>query len=156
MSFKIVAVGQKLPDWVETGVNEYIRRMPPEALTVVVPVRAEKRSPSRTTQQVVAMEGKRILSVTSPRDYLLVLDERGERITTHQLAQALEGFLREGQEVVFVIGGADGLDASVKEKAKKIWRLSDLTLPHALVRVVLAEQLYRAMSLLKKHPYHRE
>ena len=149
-------MGQKLPNWAEIAVTEYIRRMPPEASTVVIPVRAEKRSPSRTTQQIVAIEAKRILAVITSREYVIVLDEKGDHMTTQQIAGALDMFLKEGQDVAFIIGGADGLDRLVKEKARRMWRLSDLTLPHALARVVLTEQLYRAMSLLKHHPYHRD
>jgi len=156
VNFRIVAVGQKLPDWAEVAVNDFTRRMPLEASIEIVPVRAEKRSPSRTTQQVMAMEGKRVLSILRPREYVVVLDEKGDHMTTHQIAGAMEVFLKEGLDVAFVIGGADGFDELVKERAKKMWRLSDLTLPHALARIVLAEQLYRAMSLLKKHPYHRD
>lgn len=154
MKFKIIAVGEKLPAWVNAGVEEYTKRMPPEARVHLIEVKAEDRA-RRSVEQCMAAESERILAKVERDDTLIALDERGDQIITEQLAKWIETWAQEGAHPVFVIGGADGLDASVKARAAKLMGLSKLTLPHGLARVLLAEQLYRAWSLNKGHPYHR-
>ena len=144
-----------MPGWVEDGCKEYLKRMPREFSVELVEIRPDKRAAGRNSDQVQEAEGKRILEAAG-RDYLIALDEHGQEVTTLQLADRMQKCLSDGRDVSLVIGGADGLHTDVKRRADWLWSLSKLTLPHAMVRVLLAEQLYRAWSVLSNHPYHRE
>ena len=156
MKLLIVSVGHRMPDWITAGFNEYARRMPREAKIELLEIKPEPRTTGKTTAQIMGAEAQRILAAL-PRDCLrIALDERGSQPTTRQLAAQMQGWMREGHDVAFIIGGADGLHDSVKQAPQQLLALSALTLPHAFVRVLLAEQLYRAHSLLHNHPYHRE
>jgi 23S rRNA (pseudouridine1915-N3)-methyltransferase len=152
----LLAVGHKAPGWVQEGFNEYARRMPPEARLELVEIKPEERGAGRGVDRAKALEGSRLLAALPPGATLLALDERGKSVTTQGLSVMLSGWMRDGTHPAFAIGGADGLSDEVKARASKLVSLSALTLPHALVRVVLAEQLYRAWSILARHPYHRE
>jgi 23S rRNA (pseudouridine1915-N3)-methyltransferase len=152
----IICVGHRMPAWIQEGFNEYAKRMPPEARLEVVELKPEDRGSGRTVDKAKAAEGERILGAIPEGATVIALDERGKGVTTQGLSVMLEGWMRDGSHPVFVIGGADGLSDDVKKRADKLVSLSALTLPHALVRVVLAEQLYRAWSILARHPYHRE
>ena len=156
MRITILAVGHKAPGWVQEGFNEYARRMPPEARLELVELKPEERGAGRALDRAKALEGERILAAIPQGATLLALDERGKAVTTQGLSVMLSDWMRDGTHPAFVIGGADGLSDEVKARASKLLSLSALTLPHALVRVVLAEQLYRAWSILARHPYHRE
>ncbi len=156
MRITILAVGHRAPGWIHEGFNEYAKRMPPEARVELVEVKPEERGAGRSTDKAKAAEGERILAALPQGATLLALDERGKAVTTQGLSVMLSEWLRDGSHPAFVIGGADGLADVVKERAAKLVSLSALTLPHALVRVILAEQLYRAWSILARHPYHRE
>ena len=156
MKLLIVAVGNKAPAWVDDGFDEYARRMPPEARIELIEVKPEPREAGKTPQQMMAAEAKRILAVVPAGTRMVALDEHGKDLNTRDLASKIAGWQREGGDLAWVIGGADGLADEVKARATMLLRLSSLTLPHALVRVVLAEALYRAVSLNKGHPYHRE
>jgi 23S rRNA (pseudouridine1915-N3)-methyltransferase len=156
MKLWIIAVGNKMPGWVSEGFAEYVKRMPREARIELLEIKPEKRGGGKTTEQIMEAERNRILAALPQGSTLLALDERGDNLTTQQLATAMEGWMREGGDVAFVIGGADGLHPDVKRRAARILALSTMTMPHALVRVVLAEQLYRALSVIQNHPYHRE
>lgn len=156
MRITIVAVGHKAPAWIQEGFNEYARRMPPEARVELVELKPEERGPGRSTPRAKELEGERILAALPPGATLLALDERGKSVTTQGLSVMLADWMRDGLQPAFAIGGADGLSDAVKQRAAKLLSLSALTLPHALVRVILAEQLYRAWSILARHPYHRE
>ena len=156
MKLLIVSVGHKMPDWVTAGFNEYAKRMPREAKIELLEIRPEPRSTGKTTAQIMAAEAQRILAALPQNCLRIALDERGAQPTTKQLAAQMQGWMREGCDVAFIIGGADGLHDSVKQAAQQLLALSALTLPHAFVRLLLAEQLYRAHSLLHNHPYHRE
>jgi len=145
-----------MPAWIQEGFNEYAKRMPPEARIDVVELKPEERGAGRSTDKAKAAEGERILEAIPEGAAVIALDERGKAVTTQGLSVMLAGWMRDGSHPVFVIGGADGLSDDVKKRADKLVSLSALTLPHALVRVVLAEQLYRAWSILARHPYHRE
>jgi 23S rRNA (pseudouridine1915-N3)-methyltransferase len=138
------------------GFNEYARRMPPEARIELVELKAEPRTSGKTAEQMMAAEAQRIAAALPAGATLVVLDEHGRDLDSKELAGAYARWQREGGNVAIVIGGPDGLHASIKERAALLLRLSSLTLPHALVRVVLAEALYRAVSLARGHPYHRE
>ncbi len=155
MRLLIAAVGHKMPDWVAAGCNEYLKRMPRELPLSVVEIKPEPRG-SRTREQLTAAEKARILPAIAGCSRIVALDERGKDLTTQQLAQPQESWMRQGGDTAFLIGGADGLDPELKERADEAIRLSSLTLPHAMARLLLCEQLYRAVSVLKNHPYHRE
>ncbi len=155
MRLGILAVGHKLPDWVAKGCAEYIKRMPRELPLSVVEIKPEPRG-SKTREQLLAAEKTRLQAALSGFNRIVVLDERGTDLTTVKLAQRLEDWMREGGDTAFIIGGADGIDEELKQRADSMIRLSSLTLPHAMARLVLCEQLYRAISVVKNHPYHRE
>jgi 23S rRNA (pseudouridine1915-N3)-methyltransferase len=156
MKLIIVSVGHKMPDWITAGFNEYTKRMPREAQIVLLEIKPEPRTTGKTVVQIMEAEAQRILSALPQNCLRIALDERGIQPTTKQLALQMQDWMREGSDVAFIIGGADGLHDSVKQAAQQLLALSALTLPHAFVRVLLAEQLYRAHSLMHNHPYHRE
>lgn len=155
MKLTVVAIGQKVPDWAQTAWDDYAKRFPPEIKLQLKALKAEPRG-QKSAQALMAAERERIEAACSKDTYRVVLDERGERLRTLDLAQRLKHWQGLGQEVALVIGGPDGLDPMLREQAQERIRLSDLTLPHAMVRVLLVEQLYRAWSVLAHHPYHRE
>lgn len=155
MQLLIVAVGHKMPAWIEQGFDEYAKRMPPELRIVLKEIRPEQRSSSRTAATVMQLEAARIEAALPKQCRIIALDERGKDWSTMQLADALTGWQREGGDVALLIGGADGLDPALKQRADMLLRVSSLTLPHGMVRVLLAEQLYRAWSITRNHPYHR-
>ena len=156
MKLIIASVGHKMPDWITAGFKEYIKRMPREAQIVLLEIRPEPRTTGKTVTQIMEAEAQRILAVVPQSSLRIALDERGVQSTTRQLAAQMQEWMREGRDIAFIIGGADGLHESVKQAAQQLLALSSLTLPHAFVRVLLAEQLYRAYSLMHNHPYHRE
>ena len=155
MKLAILAVGHKLPDWVAKGCVEYVKRMPRELPLGVVEIKPEPRG-SKTREQLLAAEKVRLQAALQDYRRVVVLDERGADLTTVKLAQRLEGWMRDGGDTAFIIGGVDGIDEELKQRADETIRLSSLTLPHAMARLVLCEQLYRAVSVVKNHPYHRE
>ncbi|HSS46697.1 MAG TPA: 23S rRNA (pseudouridine(1915)-N(3))-methyltransferase RlmH [Burkholderiales bacterium] len=155
MKLWIIAVGNKMPAWVDMSFCEYAKRMPPETKIQLVEIKAEKRSAGKSLNQVLDAERGRILASLPRHCRQVVLDEGGRALSTAQLAQNLAAWMQAGRDVAFVIGGADGLHEYIKNNADNRLSISAMTLPHALVRVVLAEQLYRAVSLMNNHPYHR-
>jgi 23S rRNA (pseudouridine1915-N3)-methyltransferase len=155
MQLVIAAVGHKMPAWIEDGFNEYAKRMPAECRILLKEIKPVDRSGSRTAETVMAQERVKIEAAIPKGARIIALDERGKDIATAQLAQMLTQWQQDGRDVTFVIGGADGLDAGFKASADMLVRISSLTLPHAMVRVILAEQLYRAWSITQNHPYHR-
>ncbi len=158
MRLTIVAVGQKVPDWAQTAYADYAKRFPPELKVELKAVKTEPRA-SKTLDTLLAAEKVRIEGVISAMargTHIVALDERGTAVTTVALAERLKAWQLSGDDVAIVIGGPDGLDAGFKKSAHERLRLSDLTLPHAMVRVLLIEQLYRAWSININHPYHRE
>jgi 23S rRNA (pseudouridine1915-N3)-methyltransferase len=152
----IAAVGTKMPGWVETGFEEYAKRFPRDCALELIEVRAEPRTTGKTPAAMMELEATRLRQAIPPRTRLVVLDERGEDMTSRKLAERLQKWQDGGDDVAFVIGGPDGLAPAFKQGAHESMRLSSLTLPHAMVRVMLAEALYRAWSLLNNHPYHRD
>lgn len=155
MKLGIIAVGHKLPEWVVKGCSEYVKRLPREMPLSVVQIKPEPRG-SKTRDQLLASEKVRLQNALQGFNRMVVLDERGAELTTLEFAQRLQDWMRVGGDTAFVIGGADGIDDSLKRQADHTIRLSSLTLPHAMARLVLCEQLYRAASVIKNHPYHRE
>jgi len=152
----ILSVGHRMPGWIREGFREYARRMPPEVRVELVELKPEERAQGKPAERARALEGERLLAAVPEGGTLIALDEKGRAVSTQGLSVMLAEWMREAAHPVFAIGGADGLSDAVKERAAKRVSLSALTLPHALVRVVLAEQLYRAWTILARHPYHRE
>jgi 23S rRNA (pseudouridine1915-N3)-methyltransferase len=150
-----------MPAWVDAGFDAFARRMPRETQLSLIEVKPEPRGEAgqrgaRNIERMTAAEAVRILDAVPKGALRIVLDERGQLCTTAELAQRFAGWQMDGRHLAFIIGGADGLSAAIKRDADFLWSLTPLTLPHALVRVVLAEQLYRAYTILKNHPYHRD
>ncbi|MBI1175582.1 MAG: 23S rRNA (pseudouridine(1915)-N(3))-methyltransferase RlmH [Sideroxydans sp.] len=156
MKFLLVSVGHKMPGWISDGFNEYAKRMPREARIELLEIKPEPRTTGKTTAQIMEAEAQRIQAALPANCLRIALDEHGASWTTRQLADKMQQWLGAGHDVAFIIGGADGLHPSVKNSAQQLLALSAMTLPHAMVRVLLGEQLYRAHSLLHNHPYHRE
>ena len=155
MRLVVVAVGQRVPDWAATAWDDYAKRFPPELKLELKAVKTEPRG-SRTVEQLMAAERERIEAAMPRGARIVALDERGTALTTTALAAKLKTWQLDAADVALVIGGPDGLDPAFRQAAHERIRLSDLTLPHAMVRVLLAEQLYRAWSIHTGHPYHRE
>ena len=155
MKLWLVAVGQRQPAWAETAYADFAKRFPPEMRLELKAVKAEPRG-GKTAEQLMAAEAARIDAAVPRGARRVVLDEHGTRLTTTQLAQRLTAWQHDGRDAALLIGGPDGLDAALKSSADETLRLSDLTLPHAFVRVLLAEALYRAWTVTVNHPYHRE
>jgi len=160
MRIRLLAVGNKLPSWVEEGFNEYLKRFPASCSLELIEIPAEKRSPSQkqtgaSVQQLIAREGEKLLAVIKPGHRVVTLEVTGQLWSTEKLASHIEKWQGEGRHIDMLIGGPDGLSQACSNKADTKWSLSPLTLPHPLVRIIVAEQLYRAVSILKNHPYHR-
>ena len=155
MQLIIAAVGHKMPAWIETGFAEYAKRMPPEIRIHLKEIKPVERSGSKTAETAMALERAKIEAVIPKGARIIALDERGRDLTSVQLSQHLVQWQQDGRDVALIIGGADGLDAEFKSQADMLIRISSLTLPHGMVRVMLAEQLYRAWSITQNHPYHR-
>jgi 23S rRNA (pseudouridine1915-N3)-methyltransferase len=155
MKLWLVAVGQRQPAWADEAYAEFAKRFPPEMRLELKAVKAEPRG-AKTAEQLMAAEAARIEAALPKGVRRVVLDERGQRVTTVQLAARMKTWLNDGRDVALMIGGPDGLDPAVKATADETLRLSELTLPHAFVRVLLAEALYRAWTVTINHPYHRE
>ncbi|KDB09208.1 Ribosomal RNA large subunit methyltransferase H [Burkholderia sp. lig30] len=155
MKLHILAVGHKMPGWIAAGFDEYAKRMPPELRIELREIKPELRAGGRSAESVMVAERQKIEAALPKNARIVALDERGRDWTTMQLAQALPGWQQDGRDVAFVIGGADGLDPALKARADLLLRISSMTLPHGMVRVLLAEQLYRAWSITQNHPYHR-
>jgi 23S rRNA (pseudouridine1915-N3)-methyltransferase len=152
---RVIAIGSRMPSWVREGIDDYLRRFASSLRVSIIEIEAGNRTGSNP-RRAIEVEGERLLAALHRDEYVVALDERGTEMTTKQLASWLDGHMREGRDVALLIGGPDGFAPAVLERANYKWALSKLTFPHALVRVVLAEQLYRAHSVLTNHPYHRE
>ncbi len=156
MRLVLVAVGQRQPGWADEAYEDFAKRFPPELKLELKAVKAEPRSSGKTAEQMMAAEATRIEAAIPKGARRIILDERGERRTSMQLAERLKLWMGEGRDAVLIIGGPDGLSPALKSTADETLRLSDLTLPHAFARVLLAEGLYRAWTVMTGHPYHRE
>ena len=155
MKLRVIALGHRMPAWVTAGWDEYARRMPSEFALELVELKPEPRDRGKAVPQMLAAEALRIAAACKD-SRVVALDEQGQPWTTRRLAETLSTWRDEARDTAFVIGSADGLSGDVKRNASAVVALSALTLPHGLVRIVIAEQLYRAVSLLARHPYHRE
>jgi len=156
MRLTLVAVGQRQPPWADAACDDYLKRFPPDLRVELKTVKAEPRTQGKTIPALKAAEAQRLEAACQKGVRRVVLDERGTRLTTLQLAERLCAWQQDGRDIALLLGGPDGLDEQLKDSAEESLRLSDLTLPHALARVLLAEALYRAWSVNAGHPYHRE
>lgn len=156
MNITVLAVGTKMPSWVNDAVNEYAKRFGRDIHYTLKEIKPEKRGAGVNATQGMIAEEKRIMEHLPHDAFVVVLDERGKAPTSVELSEYLRQWQQNGEHVCFIIGGADGMTDTLKQKAKLMMRLSSLTLPHGMVRVLLTEQLYRAVSILHNHPYHRE
>ena len=155
MKLVLVAVGTRVPGWADAVFEDYAKRMPPELRLELKPVKAEARG-AKTAAQLMAAEAARIEAALPRGARRIALDERGDRVTSVELAARMTRWQGDGRDAALVVGGPDGLDAAFKATCDESLRLSDLTLPHAFVRALAAEAIYRAWSINANHPYHRE
>lgn len=155
MRIRLICVGTKMPAWVTSGFQEYAKRLPSDMRLELVEIPPGHRGKGADVKRAIEKESKQILAALGKDDRVVALDVQGRNWSTEQLAENLRGWQMGGQNVALLIGGPDGLSAECLALAQQRWSLSDLTFPHPLVRVILAEQIYRAWSLLNNHPYHR-
>ena len=156
MKITLIAVGQKMPDWITQGWREYAGRLSGDCSLHLVEIAAGRRTRNADTARITRDEGRRMLDALPPRCHVVALDEHGRLHDTRGLSQRLDHWMQSGRDVALLVGGPEGLSKECLERADEHWSLSPLTLPHPLVRVVVAEQLFRAWSILHHHPYHRE
>ncbi|VAW44236.1 23S rRNA (pseudouridine(1915)-N(3))-methyltransferase [hydrothermal vent metagenome] len=156
MVIHFITVGQKMPKWVQEGYAEYAKRLPKSCALKLIELPMATRGKNNSVESLKSEEAKRILAAIPKGTRLVVLDEHGQQVTTKGLADKLEDWLGGGQDIALIVGGPDGLDKDIIQKAQWKWGLSNLTLPHPMVRILVAEQVYRAWSVLQNHPYHRE
>ncbi len=156
MVIHFITVGQKMPKWVQDGYAEYAKRLPKSCALKLIELPMAQRGKSGSVDKYKEEEAKRILAAVPKGARLIVLDEHGQQVTTKQLAGKLEEWLSGGQDVALIVGGPDGLEADLIQQAQWKWGLSKLTMPHPMVRILVAEQIYRAYSVINNHPYHRE
>jgi 23S rRNA (pseudouridine1915-N3)-methyltransferase len=156
MHLRVIAVGTRMTGWVQTAVDDYLRRIRAPWKLTLLEIEAGRRTVSQPASRAIEAEGERVLAALRPGEFVVAMDERGRELTTRELATRLEARASDGRPVALLIGGPDGHAPGVAARADERWSLSQLTLPHALARVVLVEQLYRAQSLLLHHPYHRD
>ncbi|MSP53028.1 MAG: 23S rRNA (pseudouridine(1915)-N(3))-methyltransferase RlmH [Gammaproteobacteria bacterium] len=156
MKIKIITVGKRMPTWVKTAYEDYSKRLSHQFQIILHEINLPTRTKNADINKLMCKEADEILALIEPSDYVVALDEHGKSWSTSQLSTQLDKWQTEHSCIVFLIGGPDGLGTACKHRAQAQWSLSQLTLPHPLVRVVLIEQLYRAHSILQGHPYHRE
>ena len=156
MRVRLIAVGSRMPKWVRESYEDYITRLGSALKVSLVEIEPGPRSAGRPAQQAMEAEAQKLLATLRKDEYVVALDEHGAQMSTRELAAWLKIRMQDGRDLAFVIGGPDGFAPAVLERGDLKWSLSRLTFPHALVRVVLAEQLYRAWTILARHPYHRE
>lgn len=156
MHISIIAVGKKMPDWINQGIAEYSKRLSSDVRINLAEVAAERRSKTLSTETSLSREAERIRATLPQGNPYISLDESGEPLATVDIAKKLSTWFRNGQAPSLLIGGADGLHPSLKLGSSELWSLSNLTLPHAFARLILVEQIYRAWTILKNHPYHRK
>jgi 23S rRNA (pseudouridine1915-N3)-methyltransferase len=155
MKCRLIAAGTRLPDWVDRGFEDYRQRLRTPLTLALVEIPIAKRRPGENPAPAVAREGAEMLAALKPGEFVTTLEVGGKAMSTEQLSAWLARRLQEGRPLALLVGGPDGLSSACLERAELRWSLSPLTLPHALVRIIVAEQIYRAMSLLASHPYHR-
>ncbi len=156
MRVNLIAVGKRMPAWIENGFKEYSKRLPKEFTLHLIEITPAQRKKTTPIEKSIREEIERIKMAVPKNNLVIALDETGKQFSSKTLSKKMEGWIQQAQDISLVIGGADGLGDEFKETADEVWSLSKMTLPHALVRVIVAEQVYRAWSIMTKHPYHRE
>ncbi|WP_417663910.1 23S rRNA (pseudouridine(1915)-N(3))-methyltransferase RlmH [Pseudidiomarina donghaiensis] len=156
MRLRLIAVGQKMPDWVSTGYQNYAKRFPNDCQLELIEITAGKRGKNADIARILKQEGEAMLAAVGKGDRIVTLEVTGKAWTTPQLANRLESWLMDGRDISLLVGGPEGLAPECIAAAEERWSLSPLTLPHPMVRVIIAESLYRAWSVTANHPYHRE
>ena len=155
MKLKLLAVGTRMPSWVESGCTEYGKRMPPELRIETIEIALGARGKNQPASKAIEKESQALLKVIGDQDFVVALDVLGRSMSTEKLAENLADWQMNGRDICLLIGGPDGLSSECLSRANMRWSLSDLTMPHPLVRIVLMEQLYRAWTINANHPYHR-
>jgi 23S rRNA (pseudouridine1915-N3)-methyltransferase len=155
MKIKLIAIGKKMPDWIQNGIFHYQKQLPASLNFELIDLEAQKRK-GKNIAQIKTLEGELIIKAAQNASLIIVFDERGKQNNSQDMAQQLKNWQQNGESVALIIGGADGLSDEVKYHADQLWGLSNLTLPHSMARLLVVEQIYRAHSLLNNHPYHRE
>jgi len=155
MKINLIAIGKKMPDWVQSGINHYQKQLPNSLNFTLIALEAQKRK-GKNIAQIKELEGELLIKASKDSNLIIAFDEHGKQHTTKAIAKQLGNWQQDGDSVSLLIGGADGLSDMVKSHANQLWGLSNLTMPHSMARLFAVEQLYRAHSLLTNHPYHRE
>lgn len=155
MKLKVIAVGTKMPPWVEMGVQEYAKRLPRDMPLEFIEIPIGNRAKNANLARAVKQESDQILAQVKPQDHVIALEVTGNNWSTEKLAKQMQNWQMQGQNIIFLIGGPDGLSDACRARANQQWSFSALTLPHPIVRIILSEQLYRAWSITQNHPYHR-
>lgn len=155
MQIYLIAIGQRLDDWVNQGYQEFAKRLPPECRLHLIELPANKRTKNTDIQRAIRDEGERLLAAIPANTQVYAMDATGQQWSTERLAAQLDQWLNDGRDVALLVGGPDGLSEPCKARANASLSLSSMTFPHPLVRIIIAEQIYRAWSILKGHPYHR-
>ncbi len=155
MRIQIIAVGERMPGWVQQGYQEYIKRIASGITISLTEISAEKRGKSSNTQTILVKEAQRMLQAVAKNHYVIALDKGGQSCSTEMLADKIRGWQQDGTNISFLIGGPEGMTAELLQKAQTKMSFSAMTFPHPIIRVMLAEQLYRAYSIINNHPYHK-
>jgi len=156
MQIDLIAVGKRMPTWIDEGFKEYAKRLPKNINFNLIEINPTIRGKNNSAENYKQKEEGNINAALAEKSVIIALDEHGKTISSQKLATQLQTWNDENQHISLIIGGADGLSDAIKKKASQLWSLSDMTLPHGLVRVMIAEQIYRAWSITQNHPYHRE
>ncbi len=155
MKIRLLSITHKAPNWINEGYEDYVKRLPPSCPLEFIPIPAEKRTSHADLARITQREGEKLLAAIKPNDFVIAMSIDGKLWSTEQLAQELKKWQQGGRDIALLVGGPEGLAASCLERANQKWSLSPLTFPHIIVRVLIAEQIYRASSILQQHPYHR-
>ncbi|CAC9585660.1 23S rRNA (pseudouridine(1915)-N(3))-methyltransferase (EC 2.1.1.177) [uncultured Gammaproteobacteria bacterium] len=155
VKINLIAIGKKMPDWIQTGVTHYQKQLPRELNFTLTTPEAQKRK-GKNIEQIKELEGELLIKASASANLIVAFDEHGKQHSTKEIAKAMKDWQQNGDSVALLIGGADGLSNTIKQQAHQLWGLSNLTLPHSMARLLAVEQIYRAHSLLTNHPYHRE
>lgn len=156
MRINLIAVGKRMPAWVEDSIKEYSKRLPKELTLNLIEIAPAQRTKTTPVDKTIKEEVERIQAAIPKNNLIIVLDETGKQLSSKTLSKKIDDWVQQAQDISMVIGGADGLGEAFKNSANELWSLSKMTLPHALVRVIIAEQVYRAWTIIQNHPYHRE
>ncbi len=155
MKINLIAIGKKMPDWIQSGINHYQKQLPTTLNFNLITLDAQKRK-GKNIKQIKDLEGELLIKASKNSNLIIAFDETGKQQSTKMIAKAMENWQQNGDNISLLIGGADGLSDACKQHAQQLWGLSNLTLPHSMARLLAVEQIYRAHSLLTNHPYHRE